>query len=50
MEDYDGLEYTPDESATGMMWTDFDYHVNTGNLKNWYPDEPNTDDFPTGIN
>ena len=45
MEDYVEPEYTPDESVTDMMWTDHDYHVNTGELIDWYPDKPNPDDF-----
>ena len=33
-------DYTPDSSTEDMMWTDYDYQVNTGELSDWYPGEP----------
>ena len=41
--DHDG-EY--DGNTIDDMWTDYDYHVNTGKLTDWFPEaEPNPDDY-----
>lgn len=41
MEDYDDYEYgsNPEED----MWTDYDYHVNTGELSDFFDDERDND-------
>ena len=30
---------TYDGDTVDDMWTDYDYHVNTGELDDWFPDE-----------
>lgn len=42
MDEYD--DYTYGENPVDDMWTDYDYHVNTGELP-YVEDEPETDDF-----
>ena len=47
-DEYDEPEYG--DNVVDDMWTDYDYHVNTGELTDWYPDnhvqdEPTPDDF-----
>lgn len=39
MDDEELANYEPDESTVDMMWTDYDYHVNTGELDDWYPEQ-----------
>ena len=45
MDDYNEAAYGGDESTADMMWTDYDYHVNTGELDDWFPDEPSPNDY-----
>lgn len=42
MEDYDDFEYGANPEKD--MWIDYDYHVNTGELKELFDDE-SIDDF-----
>ena len=43
-DEYDNGTY--DGDTVDDMWTDYDYHVNTGELQDWFPDEePDPDDF-----
>lgn len=42
MDEYD--EYNYGENPVEDMWTDYDYHINTGELP-YVEDESNPDDF-----
>ena len=42
MDEYDNGTF--DGNTVDDMWTDYDYHVNTGELP-YIEDEPNPDDF-----
>ena len=43
MDEYDNGTY--DGNTVDDMWTDYDYHVNTGELTDWFPDDtPNQND------
>ena len=42
MDEYDNGTY--DGNTVDDMWTDYDYHVNTGELEDWYPEESDEDE------
>ena len=37
MDDYDNGFY--DGNVIDDMWTDYSYHINTGELQDWFPDD-----------
>lgn len=44
MDDYNNGYYEDGDSASDMMWTDYDYHRNTDELSDYYPEEDDCDE------